>query len=107
MKNHSKAKRISGTRCSSPLGQLLASRTVILPVTTLKTIDLGGTRIFGPLFSRFCPEQRVFLLVVRYFDSSNTGFGPSFRGPEIALSWPSPSRNFFQVALGVYDVSLP
>jgi hypothetical protein len=32
----------------------------ILSVTTLRTIDLGGKKIFDPLFSRFCAEMRVF-----------------------------------------------
>ena len=32
----------------------------ILPVTTLRTIDLGGKKISDPLFSRFCAEMRVF-----------------------------------------------
>jgi hypothetical protein len=32
----------------------------IVPLTTLRTIDLGGKKNSGPLFSRFCPEQRVF-----------------------------------------------
>ena len=31
----------------------------ILPVTTLRTIDLGGKKISDPLFSRFCAEMRV------------------------------------------------
>src|SRR5579863_10518840 len=33
----------------------------ILPVTTFRTIDLGGKKNSSPLFSRFCEEQRVFL----------------------------------------------
>jgi len=33
----------------------------ILPVTTLRTIDLEGKENFDPLFSRFCAEMRVFL----------------------------------------------
>jgi len=32
----------------------------ILPVTTLRTIDLGGKKKTGPLFSRFCGELSVF-----------------------------------------------
>jgi hypothetical protein len=32
----------------------------ILPLTTLRTIDLGGRRISGPLFSGFCAELRDF-----------------------------------------------
>jgi hypothetical protein len=32
----------------------------ILPVTTLRTIDLGGKKISGPLFSRFWAEMSVF-----------------------------------------------
>ncbi len=32
----------------------------ILPVTTLRTIDLEGEKNSSPLFSRFCTEQRVF-----------------------------------------------
>jgi hypothetical protein len=32
----------------------------ILPVTTFRTIDLGGKKNSSPLFSRFCEEQRVF-----------------------------------------------
>ena len=35
----------------------------ILPVTTLRTIDLGGKKNSGPLFSRFCAEMRVFFEV--------------------------------------------
>src|SRR5271166_1412310 len=35
----------------------------ILPLTTLRTIDLGGKKIFDPLFSRFCAEMRVFFEV--------------------------------------------
>ena len=35
----------------------------ILPVTTLRTIDLGGKKNTGPLFSRFCAEMRVFFEV--------------------------------------------
>jgi hypothetical protein len=33
----------------------------ILPLTTFRTIDLGGGKIPGRLFSRFCAESRVFL----------------------------------------------
>ena len=33
----------------------------ILPLTTFRTIDLGGGKISGPLFSRFWAETRVFL----------------------------------------------
>jgi len=32
----------------------------ILPLTTFRTIDLGGGKISGRLFSRFCAEMRVF-----------------------------------------------
>ena len=32
----------------------------ILPVTTLRTIDLEDKKISDPLFSRFCPEASVF-----------------------------------------------
>ena len=32
----------------------------ILPLTTLRTIDLGGKKISGCLFSRFCGKTRVF-----------------------------------------------
>jgi hypothetical protein len=32
----------------------------ILPVTTLRTIDLEGKKISDPLFSRFCEETRFF-----------------------------------------------
>jgi hypothetical protein len=32
----------------------------ILPVTTLRTIDLGGKKISGPLFSRFCTKTECF-----------------------------------------------
>ena len=32
----------------------------ILPLTTLRTIDLGGKKNSDPLFSRFCAEQSVF-----------------------------------------------
>ena len=32
----------------------------ILPVTTLRTIDLGGRKISNSLFSRFCAETDVF-----------------------------------------------
>ena len=35
----------------------------ILPLTTLRTIDLGGRKISGPLFSRFCAKTRVFFEV--------------------------------------------
>jgi hypothetical protein len=31
----------------------------ILPLTPFRTIDLGGKRIFGPLFSGFCAKMRV------------------------------------------------
>jgi hypothetical protein len=31
-----------------------------LPVTTLRTIDLGGKKISGPLFSRFCTKTECF-----------------------------------------------
>jgi hypothetical protein len=34
----------------------------ILPLTTFRTIDLGGRKISGPLFSIFWAETRVFLL---------------------------------------------
>jgi hypothetical protein len=33
----------------------------ILPLTTLRTIDLGGKKNSDPLFSIFCAEQSVFL----------------------------------------------
>jgi hypothetical protein len=33
----------------------------ILPLTTFRTIDLGGKEFPDPLFSRFCAEMRVFL----------------------------------------------
>jgi hypothetical protein len=33
----------------------------ILPVTTLRTIDLGGKKKYDPLFSIFCEEASVFL----------------------------------------------
>ncbi len=33
----------------------------ILPLTTFRTIDLGGKKNSDPLFSRFCRETRVFL----------------------------------------------
>ena len=33
----------------------------ILPLTTLRTIDLGGKKNSGPLFSRSCRKMRVFL----------------------------------------------
>ena len=33
----------------------------ILPVTTLRTIDLAGKKNSSLLFSRFCAEMRVFL----------------------------------------------
>ena len=32
-----------------------------LPLTTLRTIALGGKKNCGPLFSRFCAKMRVFL----------------------------------------------
>ena len=32
----------------------------ILPVTTFRTIDLGGKKNSNPLFSRFCAELSVF-----------------------------------------------
>jgi len=32
----------------------------ILPLTTFRTIDLGGGKISGRLFSRFCAKMRVF-----------------------------------------------
>ncbi len=32
----------------------------ILPVTTFRTINLGGKKNSSPLFSTFCEEQRVF-----------------------------------------------
>src|SRR5271166_5580108 len=32
----------------------------ILPVTPLRTIDLGGRKISASLFSRFCAEREVF-----------------------------------------------
>jgi hypothetical protein len=32
----------------------------ILPLTALRTIDLGGKKNFGPLFSRFCAQERSF-----------------------------------------------
>ena len=32
----------------------------ILPVTTLRTIDLGGKKNPGPLFSIFCAKESVF-----------------------------------------------
>jgi hypothetical protein len=35
----------------------------ILPVTTLRTIDLGGKKNSGPLFSGFCAKTRVFFEV--------------------------------------------
>jgi hypothetical protein len=35
----------------------------ILPLTIFRTIDLGGKKISGRLFSRFCGELRVFLEV--------------------------------------------
>jgi len=35
----------------------------ILPVTTLRTIDLGGKKKSGPLFSGFCAKMRVFFEV--------------------------------------------
>src|SRR5579863_4728270 len=35
----------------------------ILPLTTLRTIDLAGGKISGPLFSRFCAKMRVFFEV--------------------------------------------
>jgi hypothetical protein len=35
----------------------------ILPRTTLRTIDLGGRKIYGRLFSIFCREMRVFFEV--------------------------------------------
>ena len=37
----------------------------ILPVTTLRTIDLGGKKIPGLLFSRFCAEASVFFELVK------------------------------------------
>jgi len=33
----------------------------MLPVTTLRTIDLGGKKNPGPLLSRLCAKERVFL----------------------------------------------
>ena len=33
----------------------------ILPLTTFRTIDLGGKKNSDPLFSIFCREARVFL----------------------------------------------
>jgi hypothetical protein len=35
----------------------------ILPVTTFRTIDLGGKKNSSPLFSRFCAEMRFFFEV--------------------------------------------
>jgi hypothetical protein len=35
----------------------------ILPVTTLRTIDLGGKKNYDPLFSVFCAKMRVFFEV--------------------------------------------
>ena len=35
----------------------------ILPLTTLRTIDLAGRKIPGCLFSRFCAVSRVFSFV--------------------------------------------
>jgi hypothetical protein len=35
----------------------------ILPITTLRTIDLGDKKNSNPLFSRFCAEMRVFFEV--------------------------------------------
>jgi hypothetical protein len=35
----------------------------ILPLTTIRTIDLGGKKISGRVFSIFCREMRVFFEV--------------------------------------------
>jgi len=35
----------------------------ILPVTTFRTIDLGGRKFVDPFFSIFCVELRVFFEV--------------------------------------------
>src|SRR5271157_2506175 len=43
----------------------------ILPVNTLRTIDLGGKNSPDPLFSRFCGEQRVFLRVFLHQNMCN------------------------------------
>jgi hypothetical protein len=46
-----------------PRNQDNSNVSKILPLTTFRTIDLGGRKISGPLFSRFCAKRRVFLEV--------------------------------------------
>src|ERR1700719_3926106 len=58
----------SGAPRRTPKAELQAGRSRhnsnvsnILPLTTFKTIDLGGKKISGPLFSGFWTETRDFL----------------------------------------------
>jgi hypothetical protein len=64
---------------SGPLANSNVSK--ILPLTTFRTIDLGGGRISGPLFSRFCAKRRVFFEV--------------FCAPEVVHSASEDGRYFF------------
>src|SRR5271165_6473176 len=51
----------SGSRIERPCTQQDNSNVLnILPVTTLRTIDLEGQKYSGPLLSRFCAESSVF-----------------------------------------------
>jgi hypothetical protein len=52
----------------------------ILPLTSLRTIDLAGRKISDRLFSRFCAELRVFLRYFLHRNMCNSEHGSSM-GP--------------------------
>jgi hypothetical protein len=54
------ARETLGTRRSRGRKPRNSNVLKILPVTTIRTIDLGGKKISDRLFSRFCAEQSVF-----------------------------------------------
>jgi hypothetical protein len=51
------------TESQAPVAAPNSNVSKILPLTTLRTIDLRGKKISGPLFSIFCAKMRVFFEV--------------------------------------------
>jgi hypothetical protein len=51
---------VPGAESQAPVAAPNSNVSKILPLTTLRTIDLRGKKNSGPLFSRFCAKTRVF-----------------------------------------------
>jgi hypothetical protein len=86
---------VPGAESQAPVAAPNSNVSKILPLTTLRTIDLRGKKKSGPLFSRFCAKTRAFFEVICAPEYVQTN----------RLGWPSPIA--LKPNLGKFDGTLP